>query len=124
MSLTSWQHLDRLLTHRIVPIMARELSNDSSIHLYRTGTRWVSFEQSAYRLQRHCPHDTHISPMRLTTYPYPIVMADIGESVLAELRRQYDVRHRDADYLVLASPACAGYDRWHRKTIRPLMAQP
>ena len=41
-----------LLKGHLREIMNRECANQTSIHLYCTGSYWVAFERSAYQLRR------------------------------------------------------------------------
>lgn len=47
------------------------------MHLYGTGTHWVAFERSASQLSRLCP-GANIIPMRLSGFPFPVVVAAFG----------------------------------------------
>ena len=51
-SLPSGIRLMNLLRDHLTEIMDRERANLNSIHLYCTGSYWVSFERSAYQLRR------------------------------------------------------------------------
>ena len=59
-----------LLRDHLTEIMDRERANLNSIHLYCTGSYWVSFERSAYQLRRVFP-DSETTPLRLFAYPFP-----------------------------------------------------
>ena len=71
-SLPSGIRLMNLLRDHLTEIMDRERANLNSIHLYCTGSYWVSFERSAYQLRRVFP-DSETTPLRLFAYPFPIV---------------------------------------------------
>lgn len=60
-------------------ILRREENNASLMHLYGTGTHWVAFERSACQLSRLCP-EAKIIPMRLSGFPFPVVMATFGQA--------------------------------------------
>ena len=85
-SLPSGIRLMNLLRDHLTEIMDRERANLNSIHLYCTGSYWVSFERSAYQLRRVFP-DSETTPLRLFAYPFPIVMVSVTDRSL----RLYDL---------------------------------
>ena len=103
-----------LLNERLNEIMDRERANQNSIHLYCTGSYWVSFERSAYQLRRVFP-DSETTPLRLFAYPFPIVMVSVTDRSLSSYARRHILRRDDKDYKQLTVPvlSLADYHEWH-----------
>lgn len=77
-----------LLGNHLKEILKRESDNRAFIHLYCTGPYWVAFEKSAYLL-RQISSRTLVTPLSLTTYPFPIVMVSWTDGEL----RSYTCNH-------------------------------
>lgn len=86
-----------LLKGHLREIMNRECANQTSIHLYCTGSYWVAFERSAYQLRRAFP-DSEITPMRLYAYPFPVVMVSVTDRSLRLYERKHIAKQNGADY--------------------------
>lgn len=72
-------------------ILRREESNVSLMHLYGTGTHWVAFERSACQLSRLCTEAKTV-PMRLSGFPFPVVMASSAKhnrNILSMIYRKW-----------------------------------
>ena len=102
-------------------IMDRECANQTSIHLYCTGSYWVAFERSAYQLRRAFP-DSEITPLRLFAYPFPIVMVSVTDRSLRSYARKHILRRDETDYVVLTVPesSLTDYRRWHAGEVEGL----
>ena len=83
-SLPSGIRLMNLLRDHLTEIMDRERANLNSIHLYCTGSYWVSFERSAYQLRRVFP-DSETTPLRLFAYPVSYTHLDVYKRQLPPL---------------------------------------
>ena len=81
-----------LLGNHLKEILKRESDNRAFIHLYCTGPYWVAFEKSAYLL-RQISSRTLVTPLSLTTYPFPIVMVSWTDTL-------------------------DGYKEWHKEEVR------
>ena len=92
-----------LLKGHLREIMNRECANQTSIHLYCTGSYWVAFERSAYQLRRAFP-DSEITPMRLYAYPFPVVMVSVTDRSLRLYERKHIAKQNGADYKLLTVP--------------------
>ena len=103
-----------LLREHLTEIMDRERANRNSIHLYCTGPYWVAFERSAYQLHRTFP-DSETMPLRLFTYPFPIVMVSVTDRSLRSYARKHILRRDESDYKLLTVPgfSLADYREWH-----------
>ena len=93
-----------LLKGHLREIMNRECANQTSIHLYCTGSYWVAFERSAYQLRRAFP-DSEITPMRL-------------------YERKHIAKQNGADYKLLTVPelSAPAYQAWHSREVKGLPA--
>ena len=77
-----------LLGNHLKEILKRESDNRAFIHLYCTGPYWVAFEKSAYLL-RQISSRTLVTPLSLTTYPFPIVMVSWTDGELRSYTRNH-----------------------------------
>ena len=115
-----------LLRERLTEIMDRERANLNSIHLYCTGSYWVSFERSAYQLRRVFP-DSETTPLRLFAYPFPIVMVSVTDRSLRSYARKHILRRDDKDYKQLTVPgfSLSDYQGWHKREVEglPLLSE-
>ena len=93
-----------LLGNHLKEILKREPDNRAFIHLYCTGPYWVAFEKSAYLL-RQISSRTLVTPLSLTTYPFPIVMVSWTDGELRSYTRNH-LFH------------CEGYKEWHKEEVR------
>lgn len=107
-----------LLENRLLEILDKERDNQAAIHLYSTGTHWVAFERSAYQLLRLSPRII-VTPMSLTIYPFPIVMASLTDRELRSSSRMRSFLREKKDYGWLAVPelSLSGYKKWHREEV-------
>ena len=107
-----------LLENHLQDILSREADNRTFIHLYCTGPYWVAFEKSAYLLHRVSPR-AMVTPMRLTTYPFPIVMVTWTDKELRAYTRIHLFQCEDGDYGRLAVPTHSldGYRKWHSEEV-------
>ena len=105
-SLPSGIRLMNLLRDHLTEIMDRERANLNSIHLYCTGSYWVSFERSAY----------------LFAYPFPIVMVSVTDRSLRLYARKHILRRDETDYKLLTVPGLpmADYHVWHAGEVEGL----
>ena len=112
-----------LLKGHLREIMNRECANQTSIHLYCTGSYWVAFERSAYQLGRAFP-DSEITPMRLYAYPFPVVMVSVTDRSLRSYARRHILRRDDKDYKQLTVPelSAPAYQAWHTREVKGLPA--
>ena len=112
-----------LLKGHLREIMNRECANQTSIHLYCTGSYWVAFERSAYQLRRAFP-DSEITPMRLYAYPFPVVMVSVTDRSLRSYARRHILRRDDKDYKQLTVPelSAPAYQAWHTREVKGLPA--
>ncbi len=113
--------LMNLLRERLTEIMDRERANQNSMHLYCTGSYWVAFERSAYQLHRAFS-DSETLPLRLYTYPFPIVMASITDLSLRLYTRKHILRKDESDYKLLVVPELpmSDYRAWHAGEVEGL----
>ena len=113
--------LMNLLRERLTEIMDRERANLNSIHLYCTGSYWVSFERSAYQLRRVFP-DSETTPLRLFAYPFPIVMVSVTDRSLRSYARRHILRRDDIDYKLLTASQLSheDYQAWHAGEVKGL----
>ena len=120
-SLPSGIRLMNLLRDHLTEIMDRERANLNSIHLYCTGSYWVSFERSAYQLCLTFP-DSEITPLRHFAYPYPIVIVSVTDRSLRSYARKHILRRDETDYVVLTVPesSLTDYRRWHAGEVEGL----
>lgn len=111
-----------LLENHLKEILGREADNRACVHLYCTGPYWVAFEKSAYLLRQVSPRSM-VTPMRLTTYPFPIVMACWTDSELRSYARTHLFQCDSADYGRLAVPtrSLASYPKWHKNEVKGLI---
>ena len=125
-SLPSGIRLMNLLRDHLTEIMDRERANLNSIHLYCTGSYWVSFERSAYQLRRVFP-DSETTPLRLFAYPFPIVMVSVTDRSLRSYARKHILRRDDKDYKQLTVPGfpLSDYQGWHKREVEglPLLSE-
>ncbi len=107
-----------LLENHLQDILSREADNRTFIHLYCTGPYWVAFERSAYLLHRVSPR-AMVTPMRLTTYPFPIVMVAWTEKELRTYSRTHLFLREGDDYGRLSAPSHSleGYREWHTEEV-------
>ncbi|WP_297907851.1 hypothetical protein [uncultured Parabacteroides sp.] len=107
-----------LLENHLLEILDKERDNQAAIHLYSTGTHWVAFERSAYQLLRLSPRII-VTPMSLTIYPFPIVMASLTDRELRSSSRMRSFLREKKDYGWLAVPelSLSGYKKWHREEV-------
>lgn len=107
-----------LLENHLKDILSREADNRTFIHLYCTGPYWVAFEKSAYLLHRVSPH-AMVTPMRLTSYPFPIVMVAWTDQELRAYSRTHLFLREGDDYGRLSVPICTldGYREWHKEEV-------
>ena len=121
-SLPSGIRLMNLLRDHLTEIMDRERANLNSIHLYCTGSYWVSFERSAYQLRRVFP-DSETTPLRLFAYPFPIVMVSVTDRSLRLYARKHILRRDETDYKLLTVPGFHGglpcMARWRGGRLAP-----
>ena len=112
-----------LLKGHLREIMNRECANQTSIHLYCTGSYWVAFERSAYQLRRAFP-DSEITTMRLYAYPFPVVMVSVTDRSLRSYARRHILRRDDKDYKQLTVPelSAPAYQAWHTREVKGLPA--
>ena len=112
-----------LLKGHLREIMNRECANQTSIHLYCTGSYWVAFERSAYQLRRAFP-DSEITPMRLYAYPFPVVMVSVTDRSLRSYARRHILRRDDKDCKQLTVPelSAPAYQAWHTREVKGLPA--
>ena len=112
-----------LLKGHLREIMNRECANQTSIHLYCTGSYWVAFERSAYQLRRAFP-DSEITPMRLYAYPFPVVMVSVTDRSLRSYARRHILRRDDKDIKQLTVPelSAPAYQAWHTREVKGLPA--
>ena len=120
-SLPSGIRLMNLLRDHLTEIMDRERANLNSIHLYCTGSYWVSFERSAYQLCLTFP-DSEITPLRLFAYPFPIVMVSVTDRSLRSYARKHILRRDDIDYKLLTASQLSheDYQAWHAGEVKGL----
>ena len=107
-----------LLENHLLDILDKEHDNHTAIHLYSTGTHWVAFERSAYQLLCLSPC-IMVTPMSLTTYPFPVVMASLTDRELRTSSRMRSFRREGVDYGWLAVPelSLTNYRKWHREEV-------
>lgn len=112
-----------LLKGHLRESMNRECANQTSIHLYCTGSYWVAFERSAYQLRRAFP-DSEITPMRLYAYSFPVVMVSVTDRSLRSYARRHILRRDDKDYKQLTVPelSAPAYQAWHTREVKGLPA--
>ena len=119
--MTPFELLEALLSRYIKEIMSRESVNTNTIHLYNTGDYWVSFEKSAYMLQR-LSQDVDTATINHPAYPFPIIMATVSDSEIHGdlspdcVLRGYSTLY--ADELNIAE-----YTEWHRNEIEVLVEE-
>ena len=120
-SLPSGIRLMNLLRDHLTEIMDRERANLNSIHLYCTGSYWVSFERSAYQLRRVFP-DSETTSLRLFAYPFPIVMVSVTDRSLRSYARKHILRRDDIDYKLLTASQLSheDYQAWHAGEVKGL----
>lgn len=107
-----------LLEKHLKEILSREADNRSLIHLYCTGPYWVAFEKSAYLLHRVSPR-AMVTPLSLTTYPFPIVMVSVSDRELRSYTRTHLFQCDGGDYgrLAVSTRTLEGYREWHREEV-------
>lgn len=107
--------LIELLSHHLNTILEKERDNHTHIHLYDIGEFWIAFEQSAFQLTRLTKEST-IVPLRLMSYPFPIITAAISINTLATLSHTHTVENslHDARSIVTCELQEERYRRWHR----------
>ncbi len=108
-----------LLENHLQDILSREADNRTFIHLYCTGPYWVAFERSAYLLHRVSPR-AMVTPMRLTTYPFPIVMVAWTVKELWAYSRTHLFLQEGDDYGRLSAPSHSldGYPNTLKKILK------
>ena len=108
-----------LLGNHLKEILKREADNRAFIHLYCTGPYWVAFEKSAYLL-RQISSRTLVTPLSLTTYPFPIVMVSWTDGELRSYTRNHLFHREGNDYGRLSVPTrrLDGYKEWHKEEVR------
>ena len=94
-----------LLKGHLREIMDRECANQTSIHLYCTGSYWVT-------------------PMRLYAYPFPVVMVSVTDRSLRLYERKHIAKQNGADYKLLTVPelSAPAYQAWHTREVKGLPA--
>lgn len=102
-------------------ILRREENNASLMHLYGTGTHWVAFERSACQLSRLCP-EAKIIPMRLSGFPFPVVMATFGQAQSEHFIHGLPEVEEGSDRLSFKMPALPDgeYGVWHNRQVEYL----
>ena len=102
-------------------ILRREENNASLMHLYGTGTHWVAFERSACQLSRLCP-EAKIIPMRLSGFPFPVVMATFGQAQSEHFIHGLPEVEEGSDRLSFKMPALPDveYGGWHNRQVKYL----
>ena len=102
-------------------ILRREENNASLMHLYGTGTHWVAFERSACQLSRLCP-EAKIIPMRLSGFPFPVVMATFGQAQSEHFIHGCPEVEEGSDRLSFKMPALPDgeYGVWHNRQVEYL----
>ena len=102
-------------------ILRREENNASLMHLYGTGTHWVAFEHSACQLSRLCP-EAKIIPMRLSGFPFPVVMATFGQAQSEHFIHGLPEVEEGSDRLSFKMPALPDgeYGVWHNRQVEYL----
>ena len=102
-------------------ILRREENNASLKHLYGTGTHWVAFERSACQLSRLCP-EAKIIPMRLSGFPFPVVMATFGQAQSEHFIHGLPEVEEGSDRLSFKMPALPDgeYGVWHNRQVEYL----
>ena len=108
-----------LLGNHLKEILKRESDNRAFIHLYCTGPYWVAFEKSAYLL-RQISSRTLVTPLSLTTYPFPIVMVSWTDGELRSYTCNHLFHREGNDYGRLSVPTRTldGYKEWHKEEVR------
>ena len=93
-----------LLKGHLREIMDRECANQTSIHLYCTGSYWVAFERSAYQL--------------------PVVMVSVTDRSLRLYERKHIAKQNGADYklLTVSELSAPAYQAWHTREVKGLPA--
>lgn len=99
-------------------ILRREESNASLMHLYGTGTHWVAFERSACQLSRLCT-EAKIVPMRLSGFPFPVVMATFGQAQSEHFIHDLPKVEEGSDRLSFKMPVLPDgeYGVWHNRQV-------
>lgn len=107
-----------LLESHLKEILRRESDNRTFIHLYCTGSYWVAFEKSAYLLHQVSPR-AMVTPLALTTYPFPIVMVSWTAEDLRAYSRSHLFLQEGDNYGRLAVPTRSldGYREWHKEEV-------
>lgn len=102
-------------------ILRREENNASLMHLYGTGTHWVAFERSACQLSRLCP-EAKIIPMRLSGFPFPVVMATFGQAQSEHFIHGLPEVEEGSDRLSFKMSALPDgeYGVWHNRQVEYL----
>ncbi len=102
-------------------ILRREENNASLMHLYGTGTHWVAFERSACQLSRLCP-EAKIIPMRLSGFPFPVVMATFGQAQSEHFIHGLPEVEEGSDRLSFKMPALPDgeYGVWRNRQVEYL----
>ena len=102
-------------------ILRREENNASLMHLYGTGTHWVAFERSACQLSSLCP-EAKIIPMRLSGFPFPVVMATFGQAQSEHFIHGLPEVEEGSDRLSFKMPALPDgeYGVWHNRQVEYL----
>lgn len=109
--------LHLLLKDHLREILRRESENQTFIYLYCTGPYWVAFEKSAYQLHLMIP-DSMVMPMRLTIYPFPVVMVSVTAEELRASRRHLPLSgNGDFRKLTVSSLSLSGYWEWHKEEV-------
>ncbi len=115
-----------LIDKHLPEIIHRESDNSHHIYLYKAGTWWMAFEQSAFRLCR-----TGLRPQLLPLrtrggHRSPVVMACLPEDDLGLIvRRLGTSQHRTVHtrvYEVEGETSPALYRHWHDLHTRELVA--
>ena len=113
--------LGRLMENHMSDILFSERSNREHIHLYRTDNYWVAFERSACQLSRLCP-EAKIIPMRLSGFPFPVVMATFGQAQSEHFIHGLPEVEEGSDRLSFKMPALPDgeYGVWHNRQVEYL----
>ena len=120
--MTPFELLEALLSRYIKEIMSRESVNTNTIHLYNTGDYWVSFEKSAYQLQR-LSQDVDTATINHPAYPFSIIMATVSESELTKKCGNMSYKNKQSGYVAIPTSeiTLSKYNKWHKNEIEDLV---
>ena len=122
--MTPFELLEALLSRYIKEIMSRESVNTNTIHLYNTGDYWVSFEKSAYMLQR-LSSDVDTATINHPAYPFPIIMSTVAESELTKKCVSLSYKNKQSGYVAIPTSeiTLSQYTKWHKNEIEDLVEE-